>query len=1092
MLATAMLVELFPAQSIYAQEEDSPDSQPEQNQLTVSISGPGSALSSLSDQTITPDKPLSVMADNGSEYSLDLNADANAYIQRLSINGYTVPDIPEKATHYLYEDGTMLGDQDVKVYFAAEDTQSTVLKTSPEAQEVYDLNNFTEVAPDDESSPLGQILIDPYWNVSGDQTLQNASGVSTLFLNDKTENISLSGGANIELRADNLIAPGKFQIILPLNDVDYEISDRESFGIAEDDGTKILVNTKSLEAGNYSWLLKFSADPYSVNTDTNMNPIPVNFQTYLVNGNEGWSYRPNLLQIGTGVDTTIEPATSWSGAVVEHQDGKHVGPLISNYTLKNPYAGAPEWFRVRSVSQDVWSPAYCVMPEVEVAFGGNKTEYNLPEWTSQKLNGQQAMTIEVAERLCAGYFYLLNFSEVAMRDYGGNVNNDLATMPRDGDLFRNLFQCFVYRTMGKFLPYRSNIMAGPNTPNWTNFPIGTYSNTGILWGNGYSVSENTPISYETQCKIYNDMVKFYDDNKNKDADFWGGVPLNSYAFSMRFFVQRGFTGGSNIGGMDQAVATFHRIRKIENGKFRIKKEGADNIDSSALDGNKNYSMVGATFDVYKKDGMQKIQTLTVGDDLYTPYTNNLAAGTYIVRETSYGNGYVPSLTPDGKPKEIEVQVKSGVQDLTVSYQNTAVYTPDDFELAGKIDAATNKPVANALFKVEYFKNDVTDNADRTWFVKSNADGKIIVGSELQSFNGQESDPWFTNSNKVAVMPLGWVRITEVQAPDGYLLPAEPSVIGQLVNSNPSSGDQNTVLNATGVKYTVPTFKEEPIKVTIVKVQNGNNTPIPGTVFTHTAPDGKQTDVTTNAEGKIVLSNLAAGTHKLQEKTAADGYAPNKAVITFDVTSGKGVTNWTGLDDANMTVDENKTTITIKNEPKPYSLRIHKRNDLNEPLAGAVFGIFTDKECTKSIEGAADFDTADGKVTGFKTANDGSLTVSLKTGVTYYVKELAAPEGYPLPVDQNGNVHVYTVSATSIPAKNEFIVNVDGKEYTQSADFVTINLDRNNYAVGLKIINKRGSQLPETGYPHWIWPLVVIGLCVAGFWIFDSRKKAHRN
>ncbi len=237
-------------------------------------------------------------------------------------------------------------------------------------------------------------------------------------------------------------------------------------------------------------------------------------------------------------------------------------------------------------------------------------------------------------------------------------------------------------------------------------------------------------------------------------------------------------------------------------------------------------------------------------------------------------------------------------------------------------------------------------------------------------------------------------------------------------------------------------------------------------------------------GTALFDKLTSGTtFYIKETKAPAGYNLSDQVIKASVQD-----DGLYINDKKVETDNYLCTMDFSDTAMAINLKLHKKNDLDEPLAGAVFGIYTDQNCTKLVAGASEHNTADGKVTGFMTGNDGSVAVPLQPNATYYVKEIAAPQGYAIPVDQNGNVHVYVLKVTSDPSTNSFKVNVDGKDYTQSEGFVTIYMNQYNYAVGLKIINKRGSQLPDTGYPYWIWPLVMLLFCLVGIAMLDFRNK----
>lgn len=99
----------------------------------------------------------------------------------------------------------------------------------------------------------------------------------------------------------------------------------------------------------------------------------------------------------------------------------------------------------------------------------------------------------------------------------------------------------------------------------------------------------------------------------------------------------------------------------------------------------------------------------------------------------------------------------------------------------------------------------------------------------------------------------------------------------------------------------------------------------------------------------------------------------------------------------------------------YALTILKEDaDDASALEGASFGIYTNKECTAPAELWSNADESGDTVNEFVTGADGKATgYGMVAGNTYYVKELAAPNGYHITdgtpirikLDVNGNATV---------------------------------------------------------------------------------------
>jgi uncharacterized surface anchored protein len=74
-------------------------------------------------------------------------------------------------------------------------------------------------------------------------------------------------------------------------------------------------------------------------------------------------------------------------------------------------------------------------------------------------------------------------------------------------------------------------------------------------------------------------------------------------------------------------------------------------------------------------------------------------------------------------------------------------------------------------------------------------------------------------------------------------------------------------------YNAPTIKEQVNTFRLWKYQQEGTEKyaIPGTVFTHTKPNGSTETLTTGSDGYITLKGLETGTHKFVETKAVDGY-----------------------------------------------------------------------------------------------------------------------------------------------------------------------------------------------------------------------------
>lgn len=206
---------------------------------------------------------------------------------------------------------------------------------------------------------------------------------------------------------------------------------------------------------------------------------------------------------------------------------------------------------------------------------------------------------------------------------------------------------------------------------------------------------------------------------------------------------------------------------------------------------------------------------------------------------------------------------------------------------------------------------------------------------------------------------GTYYVKEVQAPAGYMIPAEdtkqvtltqgettpvtfndPKDEGSLLIKKSSSYQGQAVANATFQVSRNADFTD------LVSLPNGGKT---------------------NANGELLVEGLASGKYWVRETGAAPGY-------DFDIT-----------DVRNVTISyNNRSESSFVNHPQGR-VRIVKTDAFNDaPLAGAVFGIYSDPDCETLVATLASTD-GDGLAT--------SAWLPFSTGTIYYVKEISAPARY---------------------------------------------------------------------------------------------------
>lgn len=538
------------------------------------------------------------------------------------------------------------------------------------------------------------------------------------------------------------------------------------------------------------------------------------------------------------------------------------------------------------------------------------------------------------------------------------------------------------------------------------------------------------------------------------------------------------------GSTPQTVGTvFELAFKVQSkGKLCIKKTSAN---PAITDNNPCYSLQGAEYGVYKteadaKADKNKVNTLTIGkydsSEKYKDWSNEieLDEGTYYVKETKNPKGYALNNSV------VSVVVKANESSWIGSNGEFKDYPQADPVgiLLGKVDKETNKnkpqgsaSLAGAEFTVKYYKglydSDPAKSGQipaRSWVLKTDKDGFAYLDSDYKV----SGDDFYMFGN-IATIPVGTITIQETKAPTGYFINNE--VFVRKIEANGKDQYVST--------YNQPTVNEKVIKFDIKKVQAGTSTPVSGAVFRHTLPNGSTEDLETNSTGEITITGLASGTHKIKEIKSPDGYQLNPNEVVFNVASSTGKITFTSGTNSLIvqgTKDSGDGYATFADKVNPFNLKITKTNEHGKVLKGAEFRLYSDADCKNVV----DTQTSDDK---------GLLTFkNLDVEKTYYFKETKAPQGYRIPVDENGNAYVHSVYVKATPQTNTFEFTVDGIKYDTSKTSGNVRLEgsKKDRVVAVDITNKTTQLLPETGSNGTIL-LIGLGVAVIAFALYKSKK-----
>ncbi|MBQ7588950.1 MAG: choice-of-anchor A family protein, partial [Lachnospiraceae bacterium] len=400
------------------------------------------------------------------------------------------------------------------------------------------------------------------------------------------------------------------------------------------------------------------------------------------------------------------------------------------------------------------------------------------------------------------------------------------------------------------------------------------------------------------------------------------------------------------------------------------------------------ALAGAEFELYGPDGrvVKNYESIKSDENGLVTTKADLNVGTYYFVETRAPEGY--ELDKDTKYYFTVDQSNMG-QIVEANAEGRKDNTAYDNRLKGKAE----------LFKYTENGTDIIGLEGAQFELK-------IKGSRLLGLIESETTiGTYTTDEKgmIVVKDLEWgeYSFVEIKAPTGYDRNETPIDFTIDAKHLDYSGSTKLSLNNTPGKGSIQLIKKD---------ENTGNT-LAGAAFklwqeadgvtkqiiNTGSPDGL---FTTNSEGQITVTGLDWGTYYFEEITAPAGY-----ILPADRMSGKAILNKDNIEASVKTPE----VITMLNGKALGSMQLIKQNeDGTVVLKDAVFEIYSDANYKNKVyaedKGNAAYyfsDSKTGTVSEFVTGNEGSFTLDGIPVGTYYIKEVKAPEGYIITVENAG-------------------------------------------------------------------------------------------
>lgn len=495
-----------------------------------------------------------------------------------------------------------------------------------------------------------------------------------------------------------------------------------------------------------------------------------------------------------------------------------------------------------------------------------------------------------------------------------------------------------------------------------------------------------------------------------------------------------------VAGCQDILGSFN-----DTGSIRLQKSSANTV---ITEGNPNYSLAGAKYGVYYGNAL--IGTITT-DENGTGALENVLVGDYTVKEMEPSRGYAIEVSGHNVSVKADQRTDISVKEVPQSNPMDVLLEKLDSE-TGKAEPQGAASLEGAEFKVEFYgvssgprSAKARAGADRTWVFRTDGEGRIEF---TKDYLVSGDDFYYQSDGKTICMPLGKVVITEIKAPEGYL------INGEIFTA---------YITPSGVKETVLVYNEQSVPeqvkrgdLEMVKVSDGDQKRLANVPFTITSlTTGESHTIVTDKNG--YASTAAAWnryTHNTNAgKTSEDGIWFGEA----EPDDSKGALIYDDYEVAEQRCEANQGMKLLKIKVSVY------KDSVTIPM-----GTMTDDHI--EIGTTATYDTGQkvSKADKSVTIEDVVRYSDLQAGKTYIIKGKLIDKSTGMPLLVDGKEVVSEKKFTAENSSGEVMVSFtfDASDLSSRKIVVFENLyeDDTEIAAHADIADERQTVSLESDYP----------------------------